>query len=87
MAGKENKTTRNKNVKQEVANTWFIYFLTSHIAPKTMKQYEKYIKNKNPHNKMPSLIPTGVLVENYVKFHDDSKDFFHKNTIKMSQKF
>ena len=37
-----------------------------------------------PHNKMRSLIPIGVLVENDVKFHDNSMDFFHKNTIKMN---
>ena len=46
------------------------------------------VKMRNsPHNKMPSLIPIGVLVENEVKFHDHSMDVFHKNTIKMNQNF
>ena len=31
-----------------------------------------------PLNKMPSLILIGVLLENDVKFHDNSMDFFHK---------
>ena len=46
---------------------------------------KKETKLVNPHNKMPSLIAIGVLVENDVKFHDNSMDIFHQNTIKMNQ--
>ena len=36
---------------------------------------------------MASLIPIRVLVENDIKFHDNSMEFFHKNTVKMNKIF
>ena len=36
---------------------------------------------------MPSFHPIAALVENDVKFHDDSMDFFLKNTIEMNLDF
>ena len=55
-----------------------------HSLPKT-DHVVTLLKVSFPRNKMPSLIRIGVLVENDVKFYDNSMDFSHKNPIKMNQ--
>ena len=57
--------------------------LTDFHGDVNLSKYSKF--EADPHNKMPSLIPIGVLVEYDVKFHDNTMDFFYKNTIEMNQ--